>query len=198
MQAYVVANRLATQVLLTYEERPKDALKDLQALMKASRRMNGPHPWLAVPELGELGGIHYHLMVRYDIDADALAAKWGRGMTSIVHLPTIGDLKRYCGYLGKHFDECRSHRPFARRYIPAPGFKPEWIDYGYATRDEAEILAQSQAGDSWATVRRWSSDSDWCAGGFEWDLDTPCPGGQVEDNETFFRRVGATACEALL
>ena len=55
LQAYSVANKLSSQVLLTYESPSRQPIKDLRALMKRSRRRIGGHPWLAVPEYGSLG-----------------------------------------------------------------------------------------------------------------------------------------------
>jgi hypothetical protein len=165
--------------------------------MKSSRRAFGPHPWTIVPEYGSLGRLHGHLMLPSTVDAQELVSHWSLGMTSIVHLPTVPDIKHFSAYLGKNFDKTRGHRPFSHRYIPAPGFAPEWIDYGYATREEAEILAQQQAGDYWLTVRRWDYSSDWCSGGFEWDVDAPCPGGLVEEDDEFLERIGAIPCDCI-
>ncbi len=198
LQAYSVKNRLSSQVLLTYEAKSPQPVNDLRALMKRSRRRIGGHPWLAVPEYGSLGRVHFHVGLPDSVDTDDFVEGWQHGLTDVIHLPTVADLKRYCGYLGKGFAEPRGKRPHNHRYIAAPGYKPTWINYGYATRQEAEILAQRQAGESWLSVRRWTSESDWCPGGFEWDPEPPCPGGLVEDDESFFRRVGATPCSELL
>jgi hypothetical protein len=46
-------------------------------------------------------------------------------------------------------------------------------------------------------VMRWETASDWCSGGFEWNVDPLYPGGLVEDDETFFRRTGAISCDHL-
>jgi hypothetical protein len=197
LQAYLVANKLSQQILLTYENLTPEPINDLRALMKRSRRINGRHPWIAVPEFGAHRRLHFHVGLPQEVNASEFNAGWKHGMTDIVLLRTVTDLKRYCGYLGKGFAEPRGARPHNHRYISAPGYMPEWIDYGYATRQDAEILAQQQAGEHWMSVRRWESASDWCAGGFEWETDPLYPGGLVEDDESFFRRVGATQCEHL-
>lgn len=198
LQAYAVKNRLCNQVLLTYEELTPEPVMELRTLIKRSRRQAGPHPWVAVPEFGSAGRIHFHVGLPPTVDPTDFAAGWKHGFTDSVFLPTVADIKRYCGYLGKGFDEPRSKRPHNHRYIPAPGYKPAWIDHGYATRQDAEILAQQQAGERWTTVRRWEAKSDWCTGGFEWDVEPPSPGGLVEAEEDFFRRIGATPCDQLL
>jgi hypothetical protein len=116
------------------------------------------------------------------------------GFADIIHLPTIGDVKKFCGYLGKNFDKPKHQRPHNHRYIPAPNYAPKWIDFGQATRADGEILAQRLAGGNWAQVERWEYHSDWCTGGFEWNLDDPCGGGLVEDETEFLKRLGVDEC----
>ena len=197
LQAYSIANKLSQQILLTYENLTPKPINDLRAIMKRSRRMNGGHPWIAVPEFGAHRRVHFHVGLPQEVHAGKFTAGWDHGMTDIVHLRTVTDLKRYCGYLGKGFAEPRGTRPHNHRYISAPGYKPDWIDYGYATRQDAEILAQQHGGEYWMSVRRWDFSSPWCPGGFEWETDPLYPGGLVEDDESFFRRVGAISCDHL-
>jgi hypothetical protein len=132
-------------------------------------RKYGRQPWAAVAEVGNSNNFHFHVLLSQAIDADALRNDWDHGMDDLIILPTIEDIRHFAVYMSKNFDLPADQRIDSRRFRSAPGYKPKWIDYGYATHDEAEILAQQLAGNEWPDVKSWEGNSFWCAGGYNWE-----------------------------
>ena len=170
LQVYATTHKLHQQILLTIDGDVGNPFKEFSLFMGSRCRRDGRQPWIAVVEEGDNFNIHFHLLVGENVNASNLCSDWKHGMTDLVILPTVADIRRFSVYMGKDFDLPADQRLDSRRYRSAPGYKPEPIDYGYATHDEVEVLAQRLAGDRWTDIEEWEGYSPWCAGGYNWEI----------------------------
>ena len=170
LQVYATTHKLHQQVLLTFDGDPINPFDDFTSFMGIRCRREGRQPWIAVAEVGNNLNFHFHLLVGEIVNASSLCRDWKHGMTELKILPTDADIRHFNVYMVKDFDLPADQRLDSRRYRSAPGYKPEPVDYGYATHDEAEVLAQRLAGDKWSAVEEWEGNSPWCAGGYNWEI----------------------------
>jgi hypothetical protein len=169
LQVYVTTHQLHQQVLLTFDGDVFNPFGEFSALMDRRCKREGRQPWVAVAEVGDNNNFHFHLLGSNNMNVSALRRDWKLGMTDLKPLATVADIRHFSVYMIKDFELPADQRLDSRRYRAAPGYKPKFIDYGYATHDEAEILAQQKAGDRWAEVQEWKGNSAWCAGGYNWE-----------------------------
>ena len=169
LQVYATAHELHQQVLLTFDGDSLNPFGEFSDLMGRHCRQEGRQPWIAVAEVGDNNNFHIHLLGSNNMNVSALRRDWKLGMTDLKDLSTIADIRHFSVYMIKDFEFPANQRLDSRRYRAAPGYKPKLIDYGYATHEEAEILAQQKAGDRWAEVQEWKGKTAWCAGGYNWE-----------------------------
>ena len=169
LQVYATTHQLHQQVLLTFDGDVLNPFGEFSELMDRRCRREGRQPWVAVAEVGDNDIFHFHVLGSMNMNASTLCRDWKHGMTDQVMLDTMTDIRRFSVYMSKGFVLPADQRLDSRRYRAAPGYKPEPIDYGYATHEEAEVLAQQMAGDKWSQVEEWKGNSAWCAGGYNWE-----------------------------
>ena len=169
LQVYATTHQLHQQVLLTFDGDVLNQFGEFSELMDRRCRREGRQPWVAVAEVGDNDNFHFHVLGSMNMNASTLCRDWKHGMTDQVMLDTMTDIRRFSVYLSKGFVLPADQRLDSRRYRAAPGYKPVPIDYGYATHEEAEVLAQQMAGDKWSQVEEWKGNSAWCAGGYNWE-----------------------------
>lgn len=97
-------------ITLTYkrELRPgtlKEAKAELGRFLRKVRREYRKHGkelrFISVSESGKNGGIHHHLIVNGDIEANEIVRLWGFGHPAVKFLDGSGDYSRLAGYLVK-------------------------------------------------------------------------------------------------
>jgi hypothetical protein len=175
---YVVANKLGTSGILTFDDLRLEQLADgsidimhqFSLLMKHLRRqVDTIFPYTAVPEFSRTGRAHIHFMLPHDFPYTLVKEKWsenGKALHRI--LPTMLRVKKYGFYLGKDFNKPESERPTKRRVIKADGFKPKSEPARVMTYSEIEQLANQYAQEKGTTVKEINSSKPWLQGGFEW------------------------------
>lgn len=175
---YVVANKLGTSGILTFDDSRLeqlalgsiDMMHQFSLLMKHLRRqVDASFPYTAVPEFSSSGRAHIHFMLPYDFPYVLVKEKWsvnGKALHRII--PTMQRLKKYGFYLGKDFDKPEWERPTKRRVFSAQGFKPEPLPSVVMTYGQAEQLAKEYALANGTAVTEIRSSKPWLRGGFTW------------------------------
>jgi len=126
-------------------------------------------PYMLVPEFSEKQRLHFHLMLPGDFNFEIIREQWERnGIAQSVKIESEIRLVKMSFYLAKNFDKTIPNRPYARRFFPAPGFKPKKIDLGLMTAAEAEKLAHQKASQVGQAIREFTSTKPWLRGGFTW------------------------------
>ena len=175
---YVVANKLGTSGILTFDDLRLEQLADgsidmmhqFSLLMKHLRRqVDTIFPYTAVPEFSRTGRAHIHFMLPYDFPYILVKEKWSENGKALCRvLPTMLRIKKYGFYLGKDFDKPECERPTKRRAFNAQGFKPEPLPSVVMTYSQAEQLAQEYALANGTTATEIRSSNPWLHGGFTW------------------------------
>ena len=175
---YVVANKLGTSGILTFDDLRLEQLADgsidlmhqFSLLMKHLRRqVDTSFPYIAVPEFSSTGRVHIHFMLPYCFPYEMVEEKWsvnGNALHRII--PTMQQLKKYGFYLGKDFDKPEWERPTKRRVFSAQGFKPKPLPSVVMTYGQAEQLAKEYALTNGTAVTEIRSSTPWLHGGFTW------------------------------
>jgi len=149
-----------------------DPMHEFSLLMRRVKKALGPYssfPFIAVPEYSDDGRLHIHLMLPAGFEFELVQNKWeinGKAESCIVK-SGVG-LAKMGFYLAKDFDKPVGQRPFERRSIPAPGFKPQPINYGFLTRAQALEVAQTHAAEAGVVIEEFYSKKPWLRGGFKW------------------------------
>jgi hypothetical protein len=149
-----------------------DPMHEFSLLMrrvKKALRTYPSFPYIAVPEYSKDGRLHIHLMLPEGFEFELVQSKWEiNGIAeSCTVKPGVG-LAKMGFYLAKDFDKPVGQRPFERRSIPAPGFKPQPVNYGFLTRAQALEVAQTHADEAGAVIEEFYSTKPWLRGGFKW------------------------------
>ena len=175
---YVVANKLGTSGLLTFDDLRLEQLADgsidimhqFSLLMKHLRRqVDISFPYTAVPEFSSTGRVHVHFMLPYDFPYEMVEEKWFKnGQALHQSISSMLGLKKYGFYICKDFDKPEWERPTKRRSYSAIGFKPKTLPSVVMTYSEAEQVAQEYALANGTTVTEIRSSKPWLRGGFTW------------------------------
>jgi hypothetical protein len=140
--------------------------------MRRVKKALGPYssfPYMAVPEYSDDGRLHIHLMLPAGFEFELVQNQWKRnGKSESCNVKSGVGLAKMGFYLAKDFDKPVGQRPFERRSIPAPGFKPQPMDYGFLTRAEALEIAISHADEAGTVIKEFDSKKPWLRGGFKW------------------------------
>lgn len=149
-----------------------DPMHEFSLLMRRVKKALRPHssfPYLAVPEYSKDDRLHIHLMLPAGFEFDLVQNQWKRnGKAESCSVKSGVGLAKMGFYLAKDFDKPVGQRPFERRSIPAPGFKPQPINYGFLTRAEALEIAKSHADEAGTVIKEFDSKKPWLRGGFKW------------------------------
>ena len=178
---YTYTNNLTTASYLSFSD---DRLKQIESglvdpkeefdLMLRRVRKKLPDgqkrfPYLLVPEFSEKQRLHFHLMLPDNFNFEPVNEQWERnGLAQSKKIESDIGLVKMGFYLAKNFDKPIFERPYARRFFPAPGFKPKKIDHGLMTAAEAEKLAQQKASQVGQVIGEFTSNKPWLRGGFTW------------------------------
>ena len=175
---YVVANKLGTSGILTFNDLRLEQLADgsidimhqFSLLMKHLRRqVDISFPYTAVPEFSSTGRVHVHFMLPYDFPYEMVEEKWSKnGQALHKSISSMLGLKKYGFYICKDFDKPEWERPTKRRSYSAIGFKPKTLPSVVMTYSEAEQVAQEYALANGTTVTEIRSSKPWLRGGFTW------------------------------
>jgi hypothetical protein len=177
---YTYVNQLTTASYLSFTDARLelidigrvDPMHEFSLLMRRVKKALRPHssfPYLAVPEYSKEGRLHIHLMLPAGFEFELVQNKWEiNGIAeSCTVKPGVG-LAKMGFYLAKDFDKPVGQRPFERRSIPALGFKPQPINYGFLTRAQALEVAQMHADEAGVVIEEFYSKKPWLRGGFKW------------------------------
>ena len=149
-----------------------DPIHEFSLLMRRVKKALGPYssfPYIAVPEYSDDGRLHIHLMLPAGFEFELVQNQWKRnGKSESCNVKSGVGLAKMGFYLAKDFDKPVGQRPFERRSIPAPGFKPQPMDYGFLTRAEALEIAISHADEAGTVIKEFDSKKPWLRGGFKW------------------------------
>jgi len=178
---YTYTNRLTTASYLSFSddrlEQIKSGLVDPKAefdlLLRRVRKKlpdgQKRFPYMLVPEFSEKQRLHFHLMLPDNFNFEPVKEQWERnGLAQSKKIESEIGLVKMGFYLAKNFDKLIFERPYARRFFPAPGFKPKKIDHGLMTAAEAEKLAQYKASQVGQVIKEFTSNKPWLRGGFTW------------------------------
>ena len=149
-----------------------DPMHEFSLLMrrvKKALRSHSSFPHIAVAEYGKDGRLHIHLMLPAGFEFELVQNQWKRnGKAESCTVKSGVGLAKMGFYLAKDFDKPVGQRPFERRSIPAPGFKPQPINYGFLTRAQALEVAQTHADEAGVVIEEFYSTKPWLRGGFKW------------------------------
>ena len=177
---YTYVNQLTTASYLSFTDRRLelidagrvDPMHEFSLLMRRVKKALGPHspfPSIAVPEFSKEDRLHIHLMLPASFDFELVQNQWERnGKAESCTVNSGVGLAKMGFYLAKDFDKPVGQRPFERRTIPAPGFKPKPINYGFLTRAEALEIAKRHADEAGTVIKEFDSKKPWLRGGFKW------------------------------
>ena len=149
-----------------------DPIHEFSLLMRRVKKALGPYssfPYIGVPEYSDDGRLHIHLKLPAGFEFELVQNKWKKnGRAESCSVKSGVGLAKMGFYLGKDFDKPVGQRPFERRSIPAPGFKPQPINYGFLTRAEALDIAKKHADEAGMVIKEFDSKKPWLRGGFKW------------------------------
>ena len=149
-----------------------DPMHEFSLLMRRVKKALGPYSsfsYIAVPEYSDDGRLHIHLMLPAGFEFELVQSQWKRnGKAESCTVNSGVGLAKMGFYLAKDFDKPVGQRPFERRSIPAPGFKPQPINYGFLTRAEAIDIAKKHADEAGTVIKEFDSKKPWLRGGFKW------------------------------
>ena len=177
---FTYVNQLTTASYLSFTDGRLELIEagrvnpmhEFSLLMRRVKKALGPHspfPSIAVPEFSKEGRLHIHLMLPAGFDFELVKSKWKKnGIAGSCSVKSGVGLAKMGFYLAKDFDKPVGQRPFERRSIPAPGFKPQPIDYGFLTRAEALDIAKNHADEAGTVIKEFDSKKPWLRGGFKW------------------------------
>jgi hypothetical protein len=177
---YTYVNQLTTASYLSFTDsrleligaERVDPIHEFSLLMRRVKKALGPYssfPYIAVPEYSDDGRLHIHLMLPAGFEFELVQNKWKKnGRAESCSVKSGVGLAKMGFYLAKDFDKPVGQRPFERRSIPAPGFKPQPINYGFLTRAEALEIAKSHADEAGTVIKEFDSKKPWLRGGFKW------------------------------
>ena len=177
---YTYVNQLTTASYLSFTDGRLeligagrvDPMHEFRLLMRRVKKALGPYssfPYVAVPEYSDDGRLHIHLMLPAGFEFELVQNKWKiNGIAESCTVNSGVGLAKMGFYLAKDFDKPVGQRPFERRSIPAPGFKPQPINYGFLTRAEALEIAKSHADEGGTVIKEFDSKKPWLRGGFKW------------------------------
>ena len=177
---YTYVNQLTTASYLSFTDGRLELIDagrvnpmhEFSLLMRRVKKALGPYssfPYLAVPEYSDDGRLHIHLMLPAGFDFELVQNKWKKnGRAESCSVKSGVGLAKMGFYLAKDFDKPVGQRPFERRSIPAPGFKPQPINYGFLTRAEALDIAKKHADEAGMVIKEFDSKKPWLRGGFKW------------------------------
>jgi hypothetical protein len=177
---YTYVNQLTTASYLSFTDGRLelidagrvDPIHEFSLLMRRVKKALRPHssfPYIAVPEYSKEGRLHIHLMLPAGFEFELVQDKWKiNGIAESCTVNSGVGLAKMGFYLAKDFDKPVGQRPFERRSIPAPGFKPQPINYGFLTRAQALEVAQTHADEAGVVIEEFYSTKPWLRGGFKW------------------------------
>ena len=177
---YTYVNQLTTASYLSFTDAclglidagRVDPMHEFSLLMRRVKKALGPNfafPYLAVPEFSKEKRLHFHLMLPAGFEFELVQNQWKRnGKAESCTVKSGVGLAKMGFYLAKDFDKPVGQRPFERRSIPAPGFKPQPINYGFLTRAEALEIAKRLADEAGTVIKEFDSKKPWLRGGFKW------------------------------
>ena len=177
---YTYVNQLTTASYLSFTDGRleligagrADPMHEFSLLMRRVKKALGPHssfPYVAVPEYSDDGRLHIHLMLPAGFEFELVQNKWKiNGIAESCTVKSGVGLAKMGFYLAKDFDKPVGQRPFERRTIPAPGFKPKPINYGFLTRAQALEIATRHADEAGTVIKEFDSKKPWLRGGFKW------------------------------
>jgi hypothetical protein len=189
---YTYTNNLTTASYLSFSD---DRLKQVESglvdlkeefdLMLRRVRKKLPDgqkrfPYMLVPEFSEKQRLHFHLMLPDNFNFEPVKEQWERnGLAQSKKIESDIGLVKMGFYLAKNFDKPIFERPYARRFVSAPGFKPKKIDYGLMTAAQTEKLAHQKASQVGQVIREFTSNRPWLRGGFTWFDESDFRGGAM-------------------
>jgi hypothetical protein len=177
---FIYVNQLTTASYLSFTDTRLeligagrvDPIHEFSLLMRRVKKALGPYssfPYIAVPEYSDDGRLHIHLMLPAGFEFELVQSKWKKnGRAESCSVKSEVGLAKMGFYLGKDFDKPVGQRPFERRSIPAPGFKPQPTNYGFLTRAEALDIAKKHADQAGTVIKEFDSKKPWLRGGFKW------------------------------
>jgi len=177
---YTYVNQLTTASYLSFTDGRLelidagrvDPIHEFSLLMRRVKKALGPYssfPYIAVPEYSDDGRLHIHLMLPAGFEFELVQNKWKKnGRAESCSVKSGVGLAKMGFYLGKDFHKPVGQRPFERRSIPAPGFKPQPINYGFLTRAEALNIAKKHADEAGTVIKEFDTKKPWLRGGFKW------------------------------